>query len=105
MPTYDYRCPEGHEFEEMNSVANRHKAECFYCGKMADKVIINAPGLDPKMGLDPDFPTAAARFRERGERRARGRDMTAANKTVSDDIARDAYNVRKALGETNVTVS
>lgn len=106
MPTYDYRCPNGHEYEGMNTIKNRHKHECFACGKMGDKVILNAPRIDEaKMGLDPGFPDAYARFRKKAEARGRGKDMTHANKGVSDDIARDAYNVRKALGETNITVS
>lgn len=106
MPMYDYRCPNGHEFEEMNSVAQREHAECFSCGKIADKVILTAARIDPKMGLDPSFPGMYAKWRKDATARARGKDMTAANKTVEDEgIDRKAHADRTAYGEKKIIVS
>ena len=99
MPMYDYRCPNGHEFEDMNTIANREKAECFHCGAMADQVLVNAPRLDPNM----DTPGARMTFRRKAEERGRGKDMWAGNREVTEEsTVKDAYDVRKALGETPI---
>lgn len=53
-----------------------------------------------------DTPGARMKWRKDAERRGRGADMTRANREeTSEETHRDAYNVRKALGETNITVS
>ena len=35
MPTYEYRCPEGHEFELMQKMSDRPRAKCPVCGRPA----------------------------------------------------------------------
>lgn len=104
MPLYDYRCPNGHEFEAQQPVADRNQCGC-KCGESANLVVLSTPRLDPKMGLDPDFPSAAAKWRKGVERRGRGADMTSANREVSEDVDREAYAQRKAMGEGKITVS
>lgn len=104
MPTYDYRCPNGHEFDDLRPMALRETAEC-ECGEMARQVIVAAPRLDPKMGLDPGFPTAYANFRKAAEARGRGKDMTRANKTAGEQVQREAHAQRAARGENPITVS
>ena len=43
MPTYEYRCPEGHLFEKFYSRMNdRRRLPCPTCGKMAERVISGA---------------------------------------------------------------
>jgi putative FmdB family regulatory protein len=102
---YDYHCDGcGAEFEALIDTADRNSAPC-ECGQSARLVVRRGPALSSKMGLDPDFPTAAARFRRKGEERGRGKDMTQANRTCGEDIQKDAWKVRKALGETPITVS
>lgn len=52
MPIYSYRCTDGHEFEEMSSIANRKEPkECKECGAEAHMFIV-----PPKISLDPTDP-------------------------------------------------
>lgn len=107
MPMYDYVCRScAHKFEDIQSVSLRETSVCPACESTAAMVIRVAPRLDPRMGLDPGFPSAYAKWRVNAERRGRGADMTAANKTIQDEsIDRDAHAVRKRLGETPVITS
>lgn len=99
MPMYNYRCPKGHEFEALETMANRARSECFSCGAIAD-MVISAPRIDPNM----DCPGAKMKFRKDAERRGRGADMTRANREdTSEDTHREAWNRRQAMGETRVT--
>ncbi len=45
MPTYDYRCPEGHEFEVFQKMSDDPEAECPECGKPAERVISGGAGF------------------------------------------------------------
>ena len=47
MPTYDFRCPEGHEFEHFFSSIGRSKAlmPCPTCGKEAERLVSGGAGL------------------------------------------------------------
>jgi putative FmdB family regulatory protein len=45
MPTYEYRCPQGHEFELFQKMSDPPKAKCPRCGKMATRVISGGAGL------------------------------------------------------------
>jgi putative FmdB family regulatory protein len=38
MPLYDYRCPQGHFFEQMAPIAARERQECPACGQTGEKV-------------------------------------------------------------------
>ena len=33
MPLYQYKCPDGHEFEALRSISSRDNAPCPTCGK------------------------------------------------------------------------
>lgn len=45
MPTYDYKCPAGHRFEQFRSISRRNDpATCPECGKPA-ALIVTAPHL------------------------------------------------------------
>ena len=107
MPLYDYQCQQCLEvFEAHNSVSNRGWTVCPKCSGEAMHVILTAPMMDPRMGLDPSFPSAAAKWRAAAIRRARGEDMTAANKTIeTESIDREAHAQRAAAGKGRVTVS
>ena len=39
MPLYDYKCPDGHSFEAIKSMDDRHCAKCPKCGKVANQII------------------------------------------------------------------
>lgn len=41
MPRYDYRCPKGHEFDDIVKIAERHQVACPECGLLGD--IIHKP--------------------------------------------------------------
>jgi putative FmdB family regulatory protein len=45
MPTYEYQCPEGHEFELFQKMAEKPRAKCPVCGKTAARQISGGAGL------------------------------------------------------------
>lgn len=46
MPTYEYRCPRGHEFEKFSPRMTSHpSAACPKCGKRARRLISGGAGL------------------------------------------------------------
>ena len=45
MPTYEYRCPEGHEFERFQKMADPPRAKCPVCGRNAVRQISGGAGL------------------------------------------------------------
>ena len=45
MPTYEYQCPEGHEFELFQKMSEKPRAKCPVCGKSAVRKISCGAGL------------------------------------------------------------
>jgi putative FmdB family regulatory protein len=45
MPTYEYRCPAGHEFEKFQRITEAPRARCPTCGKAASRKISGGAGL------------------------------------------------------------
>jgi len=45
MPTYEYRCPEGHDFEKFQRMNEGARAKCPECGRMAARRISGGAGL------------------------------------------------------------
>lgn len=45
MPTYEYQCPEGHEFELFQKMSDKPRAKCPTCGKSATRKISGGAGL------------------------------------------------------------
>ena len=45
MPTYEYRCPEGHEFELFQRMSDEPVATCPTCGKAAERLLSAGGGL------------------------------------------------------------
>ncbi|MEP6574136.1 MAG: zinc ribbon domain-containing protein, partial [Gemmatimonadota bacterium] len=39
MPTYEYRCPVGHEFEKFQKMSDKPRAKCPVCGKPATRLM------------------------------------------------------------------
>lgn len=103
MPIYRYHCANcKSRFEDLNTIANRHTSECLYCGKRAEKVIDQAPRIDPNM----DTPGARMKFRKDAMKRGRGADMTDANRSVEDYATREsAWHARQVNGEGKTIVS
>jgi putative FmdB family regulatory protein len=45
MPTYEYRCPDGHVFEKLQKMSDKPQARCPVCGKPATRKISGGAGL------------------------------------------------------------
>ena len=45
MPTYDYRCPNGHQFEVFQRISAGPGAECPDCGEDSERMISGGAGL------------------------------------------------------------
>src|SRR5438876_12227993 len=45
MPTYQYRCPIGHEFERFEKMSGRPRTKCPQCGRAAVRKISGGAGL------------------------------------------------------------
>lgn len=45
MPTYEYRCPEGHDFELFQKMSDKPRTKCPVCGKQATRQISGGAGL------------------------------------------------------------
>jgi len=46
MPTYEYRCPNGHTFEKFfQQMSDRKRERCPKCGKTAERMISGGAGL------------------------------------------------------------
>jgi putative FmdB family regulatory protein len=45
MPTYEYRCPKGHEFEMFQRMSEPPVAQCPACGQEASRMLSGGAGL------------------------------------------------------------
>ena len=45
MPTYEYRCPNGHAFEKVQKITDNARARCPTCGKQSERLISGGAGL------------------------------------------------------------
>lgn len=45
MPTYEYSCPNGHEFELFQKMSDKPRAKCPVCGRPAARRISGGAGL------------------------------------------------------------
>lgn len=45
MPTYEYRCPEGHHFELFQRISEEPAATCPECGAAAERVLSGGAGF------------------------------------------------------------
>jgi putative FmdB family regulatory protein len=45
VPTYEYRCPKGHEFEKFQKMSQSPRTRCPTCGRMAARRISAGAGL------------------------------------------------------------
>ena len=84
MPTYEYQCPEGHEFENFQKMSDKPRAKCPVCGKPATRKISGGAGLvfkgsgfyitdygkDGKGPRKPESDSAAAESKPAAETKA-----------------------------------
>lgn len=67
---FDFKCPEGHEFEELVKPTD-NTTKCPYCSKKA-KRLISAARIDwENMGLSTDFPTCADKWEKARRQRSK----------------------------------
>lgn len=45
MPTYEYQCAKGHQFEVFQKISDKPRARCPVCGGRANRVISGGAGL------------------------------------------------------------
>lgn len=45
MPTYEYRCPAGHQFERFQRITDSPRVRCPRCGRKASRQISGGAGL------------------------------------------------------------
>jgi len=45
MPTYEYRCPKGHEFDLFQRMSDDPRAACPECGESAERLMSGGAGL------------------------------------------------------------
>lgn len=45
MPTYEYRCPEGHEFDQFQRMSDPPVATCPTCGAESERLLSVGAGL------------------------------------------------------------
>jgi putative FmdB family regulatory protein len=45
MPTYEYRCPQGHDFELFQRMSEEPTAKCPECGKKSNRLLSGGAGL------------------------------------------------------------
>ena len=45
MPTYEYRCPEGHQFELFQRMSDEPRADCPTCGAAAERLLSAGAGF------------------------------------------------------------
>ena len=45
MPTYEYRCPKGHEFERFQRMSDEPGADCPKCGAAAERLLSGGAGF------------------------------------------------------------
>lgn len=45
MPTYEYRCPNGHEFELFQKMSDEPRAECPDCGEESERILSGGAGV------------------------------------------------------------
>lgn len=83
MPTYDYKCPEGHVFEKtFPRISNQRFAKCPKCGKRAERQISGGAGIVFKgSGF---YQTDYKRKAEPAERESAG-EVTPKKKDSSSD--------------------
>lgn len=45
MPTYEYQCPNGHEFELFQRMSDEPRADCPDCGEEAERLLSGGAGF------------------------------------------------------------
>ena len=95
MPTYEYRCPDGHLFEKFQKMAEKPRAKCPVCGKPAMRMISGGAGLVFK---GTGFYITDYGKDGKGPRKPESESAPAADKSASDTKAESTKPDAKAAG-------
>ena len=113
MPTYEYACPRGHEFELIQKMSDKPHAKCPVCGKPATRKMSGGAGLVFKgtgfyitdYGKDGKGPAKDPSKKEGGDK-AEAKSETAsdtqpakAEKPVAKDAPKDAPSKGEGKGK------
>ena len=90
MPTYEYRCPEGHEFELFQRISDPPRAACPECGKQAERMLSTGAGL-----LFKGSGFYITDYRSDGYKKAAEADKGGDGAKVSSDGAKPAASASK----------
>jgi putative FmdB family regulatory protein len=96
MPTYDYQCTAGHNFEKMHKMSESPRVKCPTCGKPAARQISGGAGLVFK---GSGFYITDYGKDGKGARKAESGDGAAAVNTKSDAGSAAADKAKPATSE------
>ncbi len=87
MPTYEYRCPKGHEFELFQSMSEEPQTPCPECGELAQRLMSGGAGLIFK---GDGFYITDYRSDEYKKAASSDKEATVSEKGTSGDASGDA---------------
>ena len=93
MPTYEYRCPKGHEFEVVQRITDRARAKCPRCGMVAERQMSGGAGLIFK---GSGFYITDYGKDGKGPRKEPDRDAEGAKDVKGAEGAKDAKEAKEA---------
>jgi putative FmdB family regulatory protein len=91
MPTYEYACPAGHEFEKFQKITEKPRARCPVCGKPATRKISGGAGLVFK---GSGFYITDYGKDGKGPRKAEGAESPKEGKDSKADGAKDSKETK-----------
>jgi putative FmdB family regulatory protein len=91
MPTYEYACPAGHEFEKFQKMAEKPRAKCPTCGRPAIRKISGGAALVFK---GSGFYITDYGKDGKGPRKAEGPEAAKEAKDTKADTAKDAKETK-----------
>ena len=91
MPTYEYACPAGHEFEKFQRITDRPRAKCPTCGRAATRKISGGAGLVFK---GSGFYITDYGRDGKGPRKAEGAEGAKESKETKVDGAKDTKEAK-----------
>ncbi len=102
MPTYEYRCPKGHEFERFQRMSDDPTFECPECGEMSERLLSGGAGFIFKgEGFyitdyrSDDYKKAASSDKEGG---AASEKKSGASKDASSSSSKSSSSSGDSLG-------
>ena len=91
MPTYEYACPAGHEFEKFQRITDKPRAKCPTCGRAATRKISGGAGLVFK---GSGFYITDYGRDGKGPRKAEGAEGAKESKDTKVDGAKDTKEAK-----------